>query len=395
MAVYEGKVLNGFGELVGWGLELGEDGSVTAITPAGECGVAGEPERWIIPGVIDVHCHGGGGASFPDSWTPEDVQTAIDAHRVKGTTAMLASLVSMIDPLPQIELLVPFCERGDLLGIHCEGPYVSPHKLGAQNPAAQRIPDLDELRSWLEAGKGWIKTMTIAPELENAAEAAALLLEYGAIPSWGHTSATTEEARNRIAATVDYARSINYPRVPQTATHLFNAMPTLAHREPGPVRELIQAARRGEAVVEIIADTVHVDIDLVGDVVNYVQDSGDGLGVMYVTDAMAAAGLEDGAYVLGGAPVTVADGVARLTEGGAIAGGTSRLVDHIKLTHDAGVVCVPASVKAAVAAPAHALGLTNDNPGVTLDFVVGEKPNFVVLNSDLTPETVVREGVLG
>ena len=392
MAKYEGKVLNGRGELVGWGLETAEDGSIVELLPVGE----GEgPKGWVIPGLIDIHCHGGGGASFPDSWEESDVATAIDAHRKLGTTGMMASLVSMLDPIPQIELLVPACERGELLGIHLEGPYISIEKKGAQNPDAVRAPDLDELRRWLEAGKGWIKTMTIAPEVPRAQEAAELLLEYGALPSWGHTSATMVQTRDRVREFWAHAQEVKYEGVCQTATHLFNGMPEMLHREPGPVRELVQTARRGEAVVELIGDGIHVNLDLVADVVKYVQNGDDeGLGLVFVTDSMAAAGLEDGAYELGGLPVTVKDGVARLTEGGAIAGGTSRLIQQIQGTVRAGLLEIGEAVKASVAAPARVLGLDNSASGVTLEFVAGEQPNLLHLDEELNLLAVVREGKL-
>lgn len=391
MNSYRGKVLNGRGELIGWGLDLDDDGVVQALKPVDAAGES-EPEGWIIPGLIDIHCHGGGGASFPDATTDDEVRTAIAAHRTLGTTAMMASLVSMVDPLPQIKLLVSFCERGELLGIHLEGPYVSLAHVGAQNPAAVRNPDLDELRTWLEEGKGWIKTMTIAPELPGAKEAAQLLLDYGAIPSWGHTDATMAQTRESEKATWQYAQQIEYPRVPQTATHLFNGMPLMAHREPGPVRELVQAARRGEAVVELIADNVHVNLDLVGDVVNYVQAAGDGLGVALITDAMAAAGLSDGSYELGGLPVTVKGGVATLTQGNSIAGGTSRLVEQLQRTVFAGVLTLSQGVRAAVAAPASVLGVSDGTAGVSIDFSVGERANLIVLNESLEVQAVLREG---
>ncbi|MCI5825639.1 MAG: amidohydrolase family protein [Arcanobacterium sp.] len=391
MSSYRGKVLNGYGELIGWGVDLDNAGAVVEVTPVGPAGEPA-PEGWIIPGLIDIHCHGGGGASFPDAAGVEEVHTAIAAHRTLGTTAMLASLVSMIDPLPQIELLVPFCERGELLGIHLEGPYVSLAHVGAQNPAAVRDPDLNELRTWLEAGKGWIKTMTIAPELPRAREAAQLLLDYGAIPSWGHTNATMLQTRESTAATWHYAQQIHYPRVPQTATHLFNGMPLMAHREPGPVRELVQTARRGEAVVELIGDGAHVNLDLVGDVVNYVQSAGEGLGIVLITDAMAAAGLSDGFYELGGLPVVVKAGVATLAEGNSIAGGTSRLVEQLQRTVDAGALTLSQGVRAAVAAPAKALGLSAETPGVSVEFTVGELANLLVLNDSLEVQAVVREG---
>ena len=385
MSTYTGKVLNGFGELVGSGLEVDGSGVVVNILPVTET----LPEGWITPGLIDIHNHGGGGASFPDDTTPEGTATAVEAHRCMGTTALVASTVSLIDPLPAIRNLVLACESGDLIGIHLEGPYISKHKCVAQNPAAIRNPDLDELRSWLEAGKGWIKTMTIAPEVENAYGAACMLLDHGALPSWGHTSGTSATARDLIERTTEYGRSIGID-VPQTATHLFNAMPTLAHREPGPVRELIKVATRGDAVVELVADTVHVNADLVGDVVAVIENSGQKAGVAWVTDAMAGAGMADGDYVLGSQAVTIEGGVARLTEGGAIAGGTSRLAEQIARMVGGGHTTMESAVRCCVAGPAHALGLDGSEAGVTLDFVVGQKANFVVFTEDLAMETFQR-----
>lgn len=389
MTTYEGKLYNGKGDLVGGGVKLADDGTVAEILPVDE-----NAKGYVIPGVVDIHCHGGGGVSFPDDTDPQVIQTAIDAHREKGTTAMLASLVSLVDPLPIIEALVPFCENGELLGIHMEGPYISPHKCGAQNPAAVRNPDLDELRSWLEAGKGWIKTMTIAPEVANATGAMQLLHEYGAVPSWGHTSGLSADTYAQIQATNENAAEINLGKLPQTATHLFNAMPGLAHREPGPVRELVQAARRGECAVELIADGVHVNLDLVGDVANYVADANPD-GVVFVTDALAGAGMADGDYVLGGLAVKIVDGIARLAEGeNNIAGGTARLVQEIQRTVNGGMMSLPRAIRACVAAPAKAIGADESAPGVTIDFKVGEKPNLILLDEALEVQAVVREGVV-
>ncbi|MBM7825860.1 N-acetylglucosamine-6-phosphate deacetylase [Arcanobacterium pluranimalium] len=384
----EGKLLDGYGRLVGSGIVLDDDGVLTEVLPARE-GVSG----WITPGFLDIHNHGGGGASFPDDTDDEGIAAAIAAHRELGTSGLLASLVSMIDPLPAINALVPWCERGELLGIHLEGPYISPHKCGAQNPAAVREPDLDELRSWLEAGRGWIRTMTIAPEVARAQEAAELLLDYGAVPSWGHTSALGAQALERLRDTAESGRARGFGRPPQTATHLFNAMPPLAHREPGPVREFIQAARRGECVVELVADGIHLHPDLVSDVTSYVGDSDDGaLGVVFVTDAMAGAGMPDGAYELGGLPVTIADGVARLTHGGAIAGGTARMAEEIKRMVSGDSVSIEQAVRACVAAPAAALGLDDSYAGVTLEWRVGTKPSVVCFEENFDVVDVWREG---
>lgn len=379
-----GKLLDGWGRLVGSGLRI-EGGVITEILPAKD--VPG----WITPGFIDTHCHGGGGSSFPDDPSLEGIEKAISAHRELGTTAMFASTVSLIDPRPAIAGLVAGCEAGMLAGIHLEGPYISPHKCGAQNPAAVRNPDLDELREWLELGKGWIKSMTIAPEVPGALAAAKLLLDYGAVPSWGHTLAHTGVTAELLEQTAQYAQSIGFDRVPQLATHLFNAMPALGHREPGPVRELIAGAKAGKVVVEMVADTVHVHPDLVHDVVDYVT-SGDELGVIFVTDAMEGAGMPDGRYVLGSLAVDISDGIARLVRGGAIAGGTARLAEEVKRLVSGGHMDMGPAVRACVAAPAKAVGLDESVPGVTLEWKVGQRPNAVVFSEDLEVNQVLREG---
>lgn len=385
MSVYEGKVLNATGTLVGSGIEVDDDGILVALLP-----VSDElPAGWITPGLIDIHNHGGGGASFPDDFNEEGVATAVNAHRSLGTTALLASTVSMVDPLPAIENLVVACEKGYLLGIHMEGPYISPCKTGAQNPAAVRNPDVEELTRWLEAGKGWIKTMTIAPEVDGAVEAARVLLDHGARPSWGHTNATTAQVREALEATTAYGESIGV-KPAQTATHLFNAMPPLAHREPGPIRELIASARKGDTVVELVADAVHVAPELVGDVVDFVSES-QPAGVAWVTDAMSGAGMEDGAYVLGSLAVTIEDGVARLTDGGAIAGGTARLAEEIQRIVGGGHATIEQAVSACVAGPAYALGLTGEEHGVTLEFEEGTAINAVIFDDDFNVKHVICE----
>lgn len=388
MKTYTGTVLDSMGGVVGSGLVLDDDGVVTEIVPATD----EESQSWIIPGLIDIHCHGGGGSSFPDNPTPQGIAQAIDCHRSVGTTALVASLVSMVDPLPAIKALVEACEAGELIGIHMEGPYISPHRCGAQNPAAVRNPDLDELCTWLEAGKGYIKTMTIAPEVPLADEAAKMLLDFGALPSWGHTSGTGEETADRLDATAEYGESIELGGPAQTATHLFNAMPSLHHRHPGPIREFIRSAREGDMVVELVSDGVHVNPDLVHDVVRYVAEE-DPMGVVFVTDAMAGAGMPDGAYELGGLAVDIKGGTAMLAGTDTIAGSTARLSDELTLMVGDGYLTLPEVVRACVAAPANAIRLDGTEPGVTLEFKVGEKANFLVLDQFVSVKKVIREGV--
>lgn len=374
----DAKIYNRAGELIGTRLYL-EDGRITKITDEAE-----NPEQVLLPGFVDVHCHGGGGKSFPDDPDLDSIRTAAMTHRKAGTTRLVASLVSMADPLPAINALVEACEAGLLSGIHMEGPYVSPHKAGAQNPAVIRQPDLDELASWLKAGKGWILTMTIAPETEGADKAARLLLSHGARPSWGHTVATTKQARAAIEAADKAAEELGVPAPAQTATHLFNAMPGLAHREPGPVRELMAAGKRGSCAVEIIGDGVHIDLDLVSDVLGILDDPEHPAG-MLITDAMAGAGMPDGDYQLGALAVTIANGTATLTGTNTIAGGTSTIADQVRLLAKRGAD-LPMIVRAACLAPLLALHLSAP------DIAVGEELEAVLLSKDFEVDTVWRGG---
>lgn len=394
----EGTVLDGHGRTVGGGVELAPDGTIARVLPNADA-APGDPGTrcWITPGLVDVHCHGGGGASFPDMTDQAEVTTAVAAHRPLGTTVLVASLVSLRDPLPGIRLLAEACRRGDLVGIHLEGPYLSRAKAGAQNPAAIREPDLAELHTWLEAGDGHIRTMTIAPEVPGAGEVARLLLEHGARPSWGHTSADGPTTRRILGQTAAAARALGIEGPAQTATHLFNAMPPIGHRAPGPVLELLRAARRDECVVELVADGVHLAPELVGEVVAWLGPRGaaqspDAARIAFVSDAMAGAGMPDGAYTLGGLPVTIAGGVARLTDTGAIAGGTARIAEQVARMVRAGAVTMADAIRAAVAGPIQALGLDSSLPGISPAPAVGEPANLVVWDADLTVTGVFHEG---
>ncbi|MDK6787981.1 amidohydrolase family protein [Actinotignum timonense] len=458
---YLGRVLNGYGREVGYGIETDDAGTLARVLTAEEAaavtaGLAAERDsrgiearaaeafglgadnprvrraHVITPGLVDIHCHGGGGFAFPDNYADEEIATAIRTHQRGGTTAMFASLVSLADPLPQIEALVPFCERGELAGIHLEGPYISREKCGAQNPEVIRPVDEAELRSWLEAGRGWIKTMTVAPEAEGAQRAAELLLEYGGKPSWGHSHGDGAITRAEIARTLEVARRHGYvplaacgeagggavgQEAAQTVTHLFNAMTAFTHRAPGPIREYIQAARRGFISAEVIADGYHVHPDLVEDVVAYLDEpelgagfagvhgAGNGAGAagagagqlgipgaFFVTDSLAAAGMPPGKYTLGGLAVEVRDGACYLEGTDTLAGGASVLADQVALFAGRGKLTLPQLVRATVAGPVYAGGAW-DAPGVTVDFTPGKPVNLVAWNEAMTPLAVVREGV--
>ncbi|MBY4105837.1 amidohydrolase family protein, partial [Rhodococcus fascians] len=204
----------------------------------------------IMPGLIDVHCHGGGGASFPDS-AQADLMTAVRHHRGRGTTTMLASLVSASPRrlVEQTSMLADLYESGDIAGVHLEGPFLSVARCGAQDPASLRGGDTGLLADIIDAGRGAVRSMTLAPEVDGFTAVGRMLRENGIVPSIGHTDADARTTRSAIDALGEGAIG---------ATHLFNGMPTWHHRSPGPVSECLAAAARGSMVLEMIGDGVHL-----------------------------------------------------------------------------------------------------------------------------------------
>ncbi|MFC6317168.1 amidohydrolase family protein [Corynebacterium gerontici] len=278
----------------------------------------------ILPGFADVHNHGGAGFSFPTS-DQEECAEAARHHLQHGTTTLLASTVSMREPelLPQLGMLAELAQDALIDGIHAEGPFVNACRCGAQDPAAIIEGDPELFNKMLASAKGHLRSITLAPETANVEKLIDACVEHNVIVSFGHTDASYEHT----AAAIRYARRRG---AKVTATHLFNAMPPLHHRNPGAAAALIEAAARGEATLELIADGVH----LADSTVDMMLSTVGAQHITFVSDAMGAAGKADGDYMLGALAVRVRDGVARLrTEGGeegAIAGGTSRIIDQVQ-----------------------------------------------------------------
>lgn len=363
----------------------------------------------ILPGLIDLHCHGAVGGDFPAGDAAASRAAVAFLHR-SGTTTLLASLVtaSRADLMDGIRMLRILVAEGLLAGIHLEGPFLSHARCGAQNPAWLLEPDLDVAAELLATGRGAVRTMTYAPELPGADALVNLLAEHGVIPSLGHTDSSAEiaatslvRARAALEAAASAAQTltaqtltaqVHTEQVPAaavtpggdvltsrdvpggvgprpTVTHLFNGMPPLHHRAPGPVAACLRAAKAGGAAVELIADGVHLDPQTVRMVFELVGPE----NVVLVTDSMAATGLSDGGYVLGPSAVTVRGGVATLDSTGSIAGGTATLLDVVARTVAAGVPAADA-VLAATAVPACVLGLSEHTgslrPGLAADVVL-------------------------
>src|SRR5690606_13997639 len=187
----------------------------------------GEPSGWVLPGFVDIHCHGGGGHSLA-SGDAEAARGAAAFHASRGTTMLVASMVSSTHEflLSATEALRPLVADGTLAGIHYEGPYIAEARCGAHVVSVLRDPDTAELGELIDAGGGAVKMVTIAPELPGAVEAIEFLDSRGVVASIGHTDATYEETRAGIDAGA------------QAATHLFNAMRGFNHRDPGPIPAL-------------------------------------------------------------------------------------------------------------------------------------------------------------
>lgn len=305
-----------------------------------DASIGPEAERiagWLVPGFVDTHVHGGGGADY----ATEDPETALRArgfHAASGTTTSFASLVTApLDTLcRQVSMLADLVDDGHFAGIHLEGPFLAAAQCGAHEPSLLRAPDPVSVGRLITAGRGALSMITVAPELPGALAAISQLTDAGVHVAVGHTDA----GRDTVAAAVDAGAS--------TATHLFNAMRGLHHREPGPVPVLLNDDRVG---VELIVDGFHLHPDVVRLAVAVAGRD----RTVLITDAMAAAGMPDGDFVLGGLRVGVRDGRARLVQAdgspGAIAGSTLTMAGAFELmtgiTGDIETVAAMASSNAA------------------------------------------------
>jgi N-acetylglucosamine-6-phosphate deacetylase len=323
------------------------------------------PDCTVAPGFIDMHVHGGGGASYTDR---DGIAGAAGFHLRHGTTTTLASLVtaSPAELIAGVCALAEAARHGTIAGIHLEGPWLSRARCGAHDPARMRDPDPAEIEAVLAAGEGAIRMVTLAPELPGADEAIRLLRDAGVVVALGHTDATYGQTQHAIelGATV--------------GTHLFNAMPPLHHREPGPALALLRAP---QVTVELIADGVHVHPDLIHAVV---AATGPGRVAM-ITDAMAAAGCADGPFRLGATQIDVAAGVARVRGTSTIAGSTATMDRLFRaVAADAGLA---AAAQMTSSTPARALGLERVG-----ELRAGFSADLVVLDGDLRVAAVMTRG---
>ncbi|WP_326619122.1 N-acetylglucosamine-6-phosphate deacetylase [Streptomyces decoyicus] len=327
----------------------------------------------IVPGFVDMHVHGGGGGSF-SSADPEECLKVAETHRRHGTTSMVASTVTgeLADLARQAAVLAELVQQGELAGIHFEGPFISADRCGAHQPELLRDPDPADVRKLLDASHGTASMMTVAPELPGGMESVRLLADAGVIAAIGHTDSTYDATRQAIEAGAT------------VATHLFNAMPALGHRAPGPVAALLEDERIS---VELINDGTHLHPAMLQ---LAVREAGAGR-VAFITDAMGAAGMNDGMYPLGPMRVEVKDGVARISEGptaGSIAGSTLTLDRAFQRAVTVDGLTVDQAVQALSATPARLLGI-DDRTG---SLQTGKDADLVVLDAAYDLVGVMRRG---
>jgi N-acetylglucosamine-6-phosphate deacetylase len=366
--VTAGRVLTGLEQLApGWVHVI--DDRVAGIG-------AGDPPRppddsyhglLLAPGFVDTHVHGGGGASFSTDRAEEALQVT-ETHLRQGTTSMVASLVTapIQRLLQQTAVLAELIQQEELVGIHLEGPWLSPVRRGAHDVNSLSNPTEAELTTLLGSGRGTIRMVTLAPELDQGLDAIRRITDAGAVAAVGHSDADyrTTRAAIEVGATV--------------ATHLFNAMPAMHHRAPGPVVALLEDER---VSVELIVDDVHLHPSVAA----FAMRTATG-GFHLVTDAMEAAGAFDGRYRLGDHDVDVRHGIATVTGTETLAGSTLTMSEAVRGAVRTGT-SLRTAIQAATVVPAARLGI----PGVG-QLAPGFKADLVLLDVDLEPCRVMKNG---
>ncbi len=328
--------------------------------------------RTLIPGFIDIHVHGAGGADVLDG-TPGALETMSRALARMGTTSFLGT--SFMQPQAGSRHLPVAAEQvgrklggARLLGLHLEGPFINPEKRGGIPPSAIYPSTRQAMDEVLELTGGTLRMMTLAPELEGNLALVERLAGEGIIAAFGHSAASYEETRAGIAAGITHC------------THLFNAMAGLHHREPGPLPALHESEH---VTVEIISDDVHVRAP----VVRFTHRAFGTERCVCITDAMRTAGMPDGRYVYGGREFESKDGAARYLDGTLI--GTALSLREVALRFHEYTGCTFAeAVDAATLVPARVLGLEDRKGSVA----VGKDADLVLLDADHSVWATVVEG---
>lgn len=357
-----------------------EGGKIAGLYPQGDL-----PERdlddvidaqgnYLSPGFIDLHNHGNSGHDVMDS-TSEALEAMAKFHAKNGVTSFLATTMtaSFEDTLTAITNTAGYMasqeitpEKAEVLGLYLEGPYFSAGKKGAQTEEYLKNPNLEEIHEFIEASRGHVRILSLAPELPGAMEVISFLKNQGITVSAGHTEATFEVMREGIHRGITQV------------THLFNGMRAFSHREPGPIGAALTDDR---VVCELICDGVHLHPAAMKLALRAKgRDK-----VALISDAMMATGLTDGAYSLGGQDVIVKGREARL-EDGTLAGSTLRLNKAVyNMVHMVGTTLTDAVYMASLV-PARAIGVHHRKGSIE----IGKDSDLIVFDDELKVHKVIR-----
>jgi N-acetylglucosamine-6-phosphate deacetylase len=331
--------------------------------------------KYVAPGFIDIHVHGGKGVAFGESNDPRGELEAYSKWVPStGVTNYLCSLAApdastLVERISKFaDVLETSLEGAQPIGLHLEGPFINIKRKGAFNPAWLREPSLQEGDSFLKAGRGWVRQVTLAPELHEAQEIAAHFRAAGVVVSMGHTDADVETASTALKG--------NFTHV----THTFNAQSGFHHRQPGVFGAILTS---DEVTAELIADTIHVHPAAMKVLLRCLGTD----RVVLITDAMPGAGLADGTYDLVGLKVTVKNGHANLPDG-TIAGSTVLMNQCVRNIHHLVGAPLPEAVKMASLNPARAMGFADHLGSIE----VGKDANLVVIDTDINVYMTIVKG---
>lgn len=330
--------------------------------------------RFLSPGFIDIHVHGGNGVTFGNG----DLQSGLEKYSswvaTHGITNFLCTIAASSSEqlVRMIGEYVRIFSRGlpgaRCAGLHLEGPFLNKLKKGAFNPEWLRSPNVREAEETIRAGEGWIKQITIAPELEGADRVAELFSRKGIVVALGHSNTDYETASKALRGEFSHV------------THTFNAQSGFSHRSPNVVGAVLTSKH---VTAEVISDMVHVHPAAIEMLVKCLGTD----RVVLITDAMAAAGSQDGSYTLVGHQVTVKNGIALLADG-TLAGGTSTLEQCVKNMVQKVGVSLPEAIKMASLNPAKVIKAA-DHLG---SIAVGKDASLIVVDQEMTVHLTMVKG---
>lgn len=330
--------------------------------------------RILAPGFIDVHVHGGNGVSFLEQEPSAGLEAYSNWVASTGVSGFLLSIAAAdgagLTRLTRAyaEILSQGLSGSEPLGLHLEGPFINREKKGAFNPSWIRPASLQEAQDFLEAGRGWVRQMTLAPELPQATEIARLFRQNGVVVALGHSNADYACAAEALKG--DFVH----------VTHTFNAQSSFDHRSPGVFGAILGS---DHVTAELIADGYHVHPGAMKVLIRCLGTE----RVVLITDAISGAGLNEGTYSLVGNEVTVKDGRATLANG-TLAGSVTTLNVCVRNVNRLAGFPLLEAVKMASLNPARAMGL-GDRLGTIQP---GKDASLTVIDEDVNVYLTMVKG---